>query len=272
VEDNWHIKVCDFGFARSVHSNRRQLMTVCGTGEWMAPEVMMGHPYDFKADVFSFGMVLVEILTRVKVGEDIRRAHNTQHGLDESLFESFVPKDCPAELLQLTLQCCACEPHIRPSFKDITKSLKAMKGSLLTTNSPVRCYIHESPPPSPPLPLRSKSNCKKNSNSSTASPLSPVSSPLLPSRVVHSVSSAKKKEKGFLRMPVSKHLTVTSPDTIKPTQWTSSWDTPSLHTAIKGDLGPQRVISANPLYQPVFSESRIHDHRNIFVGRVHFER
>lgn len=33
------ILVCDFGFARSV--SRRQLMTVCGTGEWMAPEVFI---------------------------------------------------------------------------------------------------------------------------------------------------------------------------------------------------------------------------------------
>lgn len=66
--------VCDFGFARSI-GNRRQLMTVCGTNDWMvlslslpsgkysplykAPELLLGQPYDEKADVFSFGMVLV---------------------------------------------------------------------------------------------------------------------------------------------------------------------------------------------------------------------
>lgn len=34
-----------------------QYMTLCGTDEWMAPEVMLGEKYDEKADVYSFGMV-----------------------------------------------------------------------------------------------------------------------------------------------------------------------------------------------------------------------
>jgi serine/threonine protein kinase len=270
VEDNWHIKVCDFGFARSVHSSRRQLMTVCGTGEWMAPEVMMGHPYDFKADVFSFGMVLVEILTRAKVGEDVRRIHDTQYGLDKSIFESMVPGDCPSEFLQLTLQCCVCEPHVRPTFKDITKRLKAIKGKLeshthLTENN-FAWGTNYSPPSSPPILANRKGN---QSSSFQAPPASPIL--LLPS-VVPPALLVKKKEKGFLRMPLSKQSHITHPDTIKSIQWTSSWDTPSIRPAIQEDFRPQRVVSANPLYQPVFSESRIHDHRNISAGRVHFEK
>ena len=37
-----------------------------GTDEFMAPELIFGMPYDEKADVFSFGMVLAEMLTRRK--------------------------------------------------------------------------------------------------------------------------------------------------------------------------------------------------------------
>ena len=36
VDDNLRIKVCDFGFARCV--DKSEVMTVCGTDEWMAPE------------------------------------------------------------------------------------------------------------------------------------------------------------------------------------------------------------------------------------------
>jgi serine/threonine protein kinase len=35
-----------------------------GTLMWMAPEVMLGQPYDFSADMYSYGMVLYEIASR----------------------------------------------------------------------------------------------------------------------------------------------------------------------------------------------------------------
>jgi len=64
VAENGKVKVCDFGFSRRV--NKGELMTLCGTDEWMAPEVMCGDKYDEKADVFSYGMVLTELITRKK--------------------------------------------------------------------------------------------------------------------------------------------------------------------------------------------------------------
>jgi len=64
VGENWKVKVCDFGFSRRV--SKGEQMTLCGTDEWMAPEVMCGEKYDEKADVFSFGMVLTELISRKK--------------------------------------------------------------------------------------------------------------------------------------------------------------------------------------------------------------
>ena len=44
-------------------------MTLCGTAEYMAPELMFDEDcYSFEIDVFSFGMVLLEILKRGRVG------------------------------------------------------------------------------------------------------------------------------------------------------------------------------------------------------------
>lgn len=55
------VKVADFGIARvrSVDT-----MTYCGTPKWTAPEVLRMNSYSEKADVFSFGIVLWEILMR----------------------------------------------------------------------------------------------------------------------------------------------------------------------------------------------------------------
>lgn len=46
-------------------------MTLCGTNEYMAPELLFDEGnYSFEIDVFSFGMVLLEIMRRGKVGKD----------------------------------------------------------------------------------------------------------------------------------------------------------------------------------------------------------
>ena len=44
-------------------------MTLCGTTEYMAPELMFDEQnYSFEVDIFSLGMVLLEVLKRGKVG------------------------------------------------------------------------------------------------------------------------------------------------------------------------------------------------------------
>ncbi|GFY94540.1 ACT-like protein tyrosine kinase family protein [Actinidia rufa] len=56
------VKVADFGVAR-VKAQTGVMTAETGTYRWMAPEVIEHKPYDHKADVFSFGIVLWELLT-----------------------------------------------------------------------------------------------------------------------------------------------------------------------------------------------------------------
>ena len=39
--------------------------SVVGTPYWMAPEVLSGKSYDEKADVFSYGIVVCEVISRL---------------------------------------------------------------------------------------------------------------------------------------------------------------------------------------------------------------
>lgn len=49
--------------------NSSHRMTLCGTTEYMAPELMFDEQnYSFEVDIFSLGMVLLEVLKRGKVG------------------------------------------------------------------------------------------------------------------------------------------------------------------------------------------------------------
>src|SRR3989344_3156664 len=61
VDENWNVKVADFGFARIKED---VTMTRCSTPCWTAPEVIRGEKYDERADVFSFGVIMWEVLTR----------------------------------------------------------------------------------------------------------------------------------------------------------------------------------------------------------------
>ena len=53
-DDDTKLKLVDFGFARKA-SKQQQAMTICGTDEFMAPEVIFGMEYGLAADVFSLG-------------------------------------------------------------------------------------------------------------------------------------------------------------------------------------------------------------------------
>eukprot|EP00826_Nyctotherus_ovalis_P030963 TRINITY_DN2472_c0_g1_i1.p1 TRINITY_DN2472_c0_g1~~TRINITY_DN2472_c0_g1_i1.p1 ORF type:complete len:602 (+),score=139.84 TRINITY_DN2472_c0_g1_i1:88-1893(+) len=61
--DYINVKVTDFGLTR--HQIQNQYMTAnAGTNHWMAPEICVYPTYTVKADVYSFGIVLWEIITR----------------------------------------------------------------------------------------------------------------------------------------------------------------------------------------------------------------
>lgn len=53
----------DYGIAKMLHSNRRYLRTKIGSPGYMAPEVLMNHPYGKPADVWSVGVIAYILLS-----------------------------------------------------------------------------------------------------------------------------------------------------------------------------------------------------------------
>jgi fused-like protein len=54
------IKLCDFGFARSIDS-KQMITSIKGTPLYMAPELLKEYPYNQKADLWSLGVILYEL-------------------------------------------------------------------------------------------------------------------------------------------------------------------------------------------------------------------
>ena len=61
--DCYEFKLGDLGLAKTVRRDTQLHETMCGTPLNMAPEVLVGDLYDQKADVWSLGTVLYQIIT-----------------------------------------------------------------------------------------------------------------------------------------------------------------------------------------------------------------
>lgn len=125
-------KVGDFGLSKI---KRNTLVTggVRGTLPWMAPELLNGgsSKVSEKVDVFSFGIVLWEILT----GEE---PYANMHygaiigGIVNNTLRPHVPAYCDHEWKLLMEQCWAPDPFVRPSFTEIAGRLRLMSAACQT--------------------------------------------------------------------------------------------------------------------------------------------
>ncbi|XP_050212504.1 serine/threonine-protein kinase ATG1c isoform X2 [Mercurialis annua] len=61
-DSNAVLKIADFGFARSLQP-RGLAETLCGSPLYMAPEIMQHQKYDAKADLWSVGAILFQLVT-----------------------------------------------------------------------------------------------------------------------------------------------------------------------------------------------------------------
>ncbi|XP_019053787.1 PREDICTED: serine/threonine-protein kinase STY46-like [Nelumbo nucifera] len=132
MDTNKVVKVADFGVAR--FQNQEGVMTAeTGTYRWMAPEVINHQPYDQKADVFSFAIVLWE-LTTGKVPYDtmtpLQAALGVRQGLRPALPEKTHPK-----LLDLMQRCWEAVPSKRPSFSEIAVELEEFAQEIQESSS-----------------------------------------------------------------------------------------------------------------------------------------
>jgi len=125
-----HLKVGDFGLSKLIRvQNSHDVYKMTGeTGSYryMAPEVFKHRKYDKKVDVFSFAMILYEMLEG-----DPPLSHYEPYEAAKLVAEgrrpAFRVKGYTSELKELTEQCWAADMNQRPSFLEILKRLEKIK-------------------------------------------------------------------------------------------------------------------------------------------------
>ncbi|KAM1233910.1 hypothetical protein ACFX13_003635 [Malus domestica] len=124
MDENEVVKVADFGVAR-VKSQSGVMTAETGTYRWMAPEVIEHKPYDHKADIFSFGVVLWELLTG-KLPYEYLTPLQAAVGVAQKGLRPTIPKNAPPKLAELLEKCWQQDPASRPDFSEIIEILQTL--------------------------------------------------------------------------------------------------------------------------------------------------
>ena len=145
-----HVKLLDFGLAKALedagpaHRAAGDTATlslaatragiILGTAAYMSPEQATGAAVDRRADVWSFGVVLFELLTGRRLFEGETTSHTLAEVIRAEIDFTRLPKTTPRELRDLLQRCLQRDPKRR--LRDIREARLALEGMLERTAEP----------------------------------------------------------------------------------------------------------------------------------------
>ncbi|MEJ2205668.1 MAG: serine/threonine-protein kinase, partial [Gemmatimonadota bacterium] len=115
LTDNGTVKVLDFGLATSEFPTvtRTQAGVILGTAAYMSPEQARGRTADRRADIWSFGVVLREMLTGRRLFDGSSGAEVRAAVLTDDLDHEKLPHRIPWSVRELLRRCLEREPRRR---------------------------------------------------------------------------------------------------------------------------------------------------------------
>ncbi|KAG2313051.1 hypothetical protein Bca4012_027632 [Brassica carinata] len=145
LDEKWVPKIADFGMARLYQEDATHVNTrVAGTNGYMAPEYVMHGVLSVKADVFSFGVVVLELIsgqknssfsmrhpdqTLLEWAYKLYKKGRTMEILDTEIAASADPEQVRL-CVQIGLLCVQGDPHQRPAMRRVAMLLTRKPGHL----------------------------------------------------------------------------------------------------------------------------------------------
>uniref|UniRef100_A0A0E0JGG3 Protein kinase domain-containing protein n=1 Tax=Oryza punctata TaxID=4537 RepID=A0A0E0JGG3_ORYPU len=147
LEDDFHAKVSDFGLAKQAPEGRTNYLStrVMGTFGYVAPEYAMTGHLLVKSDVYSYGVVLLELLTGrrpvdmsqpsgqenlVTWARPILRDKDMLEELADPKLGGQYPKDDFVRVCTIAAACVSPEASQRPTMGEVVQSLKMVQRSV----------------------------------------------------------------------------------------------------------------------------------------------
>ncbi|XP_033942848.1 ephrin type-A receptor 2 isoform X1 [Pseudochaenichthys georgianus] len=125
VNNELECKVSDFGLSRVLEDDPEGTYTTSGGKipiRWTAPEAIAYRKFTSASDVWSFGIVMWEVMAFGERPYWDMSNHEVMKAINEA-FRLPAPMDCPSAVYQLMLQCWLQDRSKRPRFGDIVNLL-----------------------------------------------------------------------------------------------------------------------------------------------------
>ncbi|KAH7479874.1 hypothetical protein KRP22_010090 [Phytophthora ramorum] len=130
IDSHGTAKISDFGLSCVLEiGSSSDLTAETGTYRWMAPEVIRHEPYSSKADVYSFGIVLWELLARDQPFRGLTPIQ-AAFAVARQQMRPALPRQTPVKIGELIEHCWHHDPARRPDFGSILEALPLVKKSL----------------------------------------------------------------------------------------------------------------------------------------------
>ena len=127
LDTQGNVKLCDFGMARVREHTYITTQHIAGSPSWMAPEVLRGDDFNDQSDIYSFGVVLWEIVTMKVPWPDKTMAQLVGligfSGNKLPIPSSEKVPGCPVALLSI-IEACFAPPAERPPFRTLRTLLE----------------------------------------------------------------------------------------------------------------------------------------------------
>ncbi|XP_076462190.1 serine/threonine-protein kinase PLK1-like [Babylonia areolata] len=157
LDDTMDLKIADFGLAARIDFEGERKMTVCGTPNYIAPEVLQKKGHSYEADIWAMGCTMYAML----VGRPPFETSSLTETYQRITHNSYkIPSHVSMQAASLIRKCLSPKPHNRPSVGDILADEFFACGYFPRTLSPSCCT---SVPQFPVCPDHSKSGQHKQS-------------------------------------------------------------------------------------------------------------